>query len=75
MLLTFLPFESLALVVTMQRLPSAETTMRPLAISLSAFLILKPSVRSSIFVYERAAEVGSPVTGWSFPSNLPVHSL
>ena len=36
-LLNFLPFEFLPLVVTIQRSPSAETTTRPLAMSISGF--------------------------------------
>ena len=43
--------------------------------NLVKLLTLKPSVRSSIFVSDRASELGSPVTGYSLPSYFPVHSL
>jgi hypothetical protein len=39
----------------------------------SAGLTLNPNIRSSILVYDRASDSGSPLTGYSLPSNLPVH--
>src|SRR5215813_10323891 len=66
---------SLPLMVTVRLLPLGEITIRPLAASLPLLLMFKPNGWSSIFVYDRASSLGSPVTGWSFPSNLPIHSL
>src|SRR5437899_1641097 len=63
LLLIFLPFGSVPRVVTVRLLPSADTTIRPLVMSFPPFLTLSPNVRSSIFVYDRASEFGSPVTG------------
>src|SRR5262245_52096816 len=62
-LFTFLPFGSVPLVVTVRLLPSAETTTRPVTVAFPSFLTVNCSVRSSIFLYDRASEVGSPVTG------------
>src|SRR5215469_8600841 len=42
---------------------------------LPPFLPDTSKVRSSIFLYERVSELASPVTGYSLPSNFPVHSL
>src|SRR5437899_5613817 len=52
-LLNFLPCGSVPLVVTVRLLPSADTAMRPLVVTLPLFLTLNPSVWSSIFVYDR----------------------
>src|SRR5262249_60864715 len=62
-LVTFFPFESVPLVVTVRLLPSAETTMRPVVVTLPPFLTLNDSVWSLTFVYDRVSELGSPVTG------------
>src|SRR5579864_7971848 len=51
----FLPFESVPLVVTVRVLPSAETAMRPEVVTLPPFLTFNPSVRSSIFLYDRVS--------------------
>ena len=61
--LNFLPCGSVPLVVTVRLLPSADTTIRPLTVTLPSFLTVNARVRSSIFLYDRASEVGSPVTG------------
>src|SRR5437867_1435256 len=58
-----LPSRSVPLTVTVRLLPSAETTIRPLPISLPWFIVLNSAVRSSRFLYERASEVESPMTG------------
>src|SRR6266849_3442542 len=58
-----LPVGSVPLTVTVRLLPSAETTMRPVAIPLSPFLTVSSRVRSSIFFNDRMSEFGSPVTG------------
>src|SRR5580700_196299 len=72
-LLTLWPFASVPLMVTVRLLPSPDTTIRPLVISLPPFMTLNPNIRSSILVYDRASDSGSPLTGYSLPSNLPVH--
>src|SRR5438093_13706692 len=60
--LNSLPCGSVPLVVTVRLLPSADTTIRPLTVTLPSFLTVNARVRSSIFLYDRASEVGSPVT-------------
>src|ERR1700757_3163740 len=62
-LVTFFPFASVPVVVTVRLLPSAETAMRPVIVVFPPFFTLTPNVRSSIFVSDRASEFGSPVTG------------
>jgi hypothetical protein len=62
-LVNFLPVESVPVMVTVRVLPSAETTPRPLIVTLSPFLLVNASVRSSTFLYERVSVVGSHVTG------------
>src|SRR4029077_18038134 len=62
-LVTFFPFASVRVVVTVRLLPSAETTMRPVIVVFPPFFTLTPKVRSSIFVSDRASEFRSPVTG------------
>ena len=61
--------------MTVRLLPSPDTTIRPLVMTLPPFMMLNPNMRSSILVYDRESDSGSPVTGYSLPSNLPVHSL
>src|SRR5256885_10826297 len=46
MLLIFLPFESVPVTVTVRLLPSADTTIRPVAVTLPSFLAVRTSVRS-----------------------------
>src|SRR5436189_5917855 len=75
LVVTLLPLELVAVVVTVRVLPLAETTMRPLRDTLPSFLPVNANVWLFIFLYDRMSEVGSPVTGESLPSNLPVHSL
>src|SRR5450755_4278938 len=60
---------------TVRVLPSAETVILPLSVTLPSFLLLKSSVCALTRLYDRASDAPSPVTGYSFPSNLPVHSL
>jgi len=43
-LVNFLPFGSVPLTVTVRLLPSAETTMRPLMVTLPSFLLLNANV-------------------------------
>src|SRR6266436_3182458 len=62
-LLTFLPAESVPLVLTVRVLPSADTTIRPVVTTLPSFLPVNPNVRSSIFLYDLSSVFGSPVTG------------
>src|SRR5229473_5241836 len=61
--LNFLPCGSVPLVVTVRVLPSADTKIRPLTVTFPSFLTVTSSVRSSTFLYDRASEFGSPVTG------------
>jgi hypothetical protein len=56
-------FASTPLMVTVRLLPSADTTMRPLLMTLRPFVTLNPKMWSSTTVYERKSEFGSPVTG------------
>src|SRR5271155_1363440 len=69
LLLILWPFSSVPLVVTVRLLPSPDTTIRPLVMTLPPFMMLNPNMRSSILVYDRASDSGSPVTGYSLPSN------
>src|SRR5260370_9431328 len=72
---TFLPDESVPVRCSVRFLPSFDTTTRPLVVALPLFLLVTSNVCSSIILYDRESAVGSPVSGYSFPSNLPVHSL
>ena len=49
-LVNFLPFESVPVMVTVRVLPSADTTARPLIVTLSPFLLVITSVRASTFL-------------------------
>lgn len=49
-LVNFLPLESVPVMVTVRVLPSADTTARPLMVTLSPFLLVKVSVRSLTFL-------------------------
>src|ERR1019366_1802074 len=62
-LLNFLPCGSVPLVVTVRVLPSADTTTRPVIVTSPVFLTVNSNVRSSICLYDRESEFGSPVTG------------
>src|SRR5580700_5738962 len=62
-LVNFLPFASVPLTMTVRVLPSGETTMRPVMVTLPSFLLVNANAWSSIFVYDRASELESPVTG------------
>ena len=61
-LVAHLPFESFPVVVTVRVLPLAETTMRPVKVTLPSFLAVNANVWLFIFRYERMSEVASPVT-------------
>src|SRR5437868_3384023 len=72
---SFLPDESVAVMCSVRVLPSFDTSTRPLFVSLPFFLLVSSNLCSSIILYERESAVGSPVSGYSLPSNLPVHSV
>ena len=63
LLLSLLPLESVAVVLTVRVRPLAETTIRPVKVTLSPFLAVNANVWLFIFLYDRMSEVGSPVTG------------
>src|ERR1022692_3328596 len=62
-LVTFLPAASVLFKVTVRVLPSAETTARPLTVTLPSFLLVSDKVWSLTFVYDLVSVLGSPVTG------------
>src|SRR6266850_1586805 len=55
--------------------PSREKTARIVPTTLPPFLLVISNVRSSIFFSAAVSRAGSPLTGLSFPSNFPFHSL
>src|SRR4030095_6968667 len=60
--LNCLPCSSVPFAVTVRDLPSAATTMRPVAIVLSPLFTGNFNLCESIFLYERISDVESPVT-------------
>ena len=63
LVLNLLPLESVPVVVTVRVRPLAETTIRPVKVTLPPFLPVNANVWLFIFRYDRMSEVGSPVTG------------
>src|SRR5258706_16088026 len=61
-LVTLLPFALVPFVVTVRVLPLAETTMRPVRVTLPPCLAVNANVWLFIFLYDRLSEVGSPLT-------------
>ena len=61
-LVFFLPVKSVPVRVTVRVLPSADTTPRPLIVTLSPFLFVNVNVWSLTFLHERVSVFGSPVT-------------
>src|SRR5205814_8349242 len=62
-LVFFLPVESVPVKVTVRVLPSADTTPRPLIVTLSPFLFANVNVWSLTLLLERVSLFGSSVTG------------
>src|SRR5439155_15394660 len=61
--LTFFPFASVPLTVTVRALPSADTTIRPLRVTVPSFLLVRSVVLSFTTLYDRVSALGSPVRG------------
>ena len=59
----FLPLESVPLTVTVRLLPSADTTIRPVVVTLLFFLLVSSVVRSLIVLYARVSAFESPTRG------------